>query len=179
MSDEGFRVDSPEKAAYVMRKYRKLAQRMAQHERMAEQEKERISAWLDRVNAPIAGRLEFYEAHLTAWALQERAQGRKSVEFPDGAIKTRQSAATFEVDKSTFVAWAEEAKRDDLLRTSLSPDMAAIKTAVVPDGTKAIDPLTGEVVPGLVPVQESVTVRLEPDLYAIDLEGDEDDDVEE
>lgn len=175
MENEGFRVDSPEKAAYVMRKYRKLAQRMAQHESMAEQEQGRIAAWLDRVNAPLASQMEFYEQHIAGWAMKERQQGRKTMEFPDGAVKTRQTSPGFEVDKSTFIQWAEEAKREDLLRVSLSPDMAAIKSAVVADGSNAIDPLTGEVVPGLVPVRESVTVRLEPDMHAIDLEEDDDD----
>ena len=174
MQDEGFRVDSPEKAAYVMRKYRKLAQRMARNQAMAEQEQARITAWLDRVNAPVQSQMEFYEQHLTVWAMKERLQGRKTVEYPDGAIKTRQSAPTFEVDKATFVAWAEEAKRDDLLRVSLSPDMTAIKSSIVPDGEQAIDPLTGEVVPGLMPVRETVTVRLEPDMEALDLEDEDD-----
>ena len=48
--------------------------------------------------------------------------------------------------------------------------MTAIKTAVVVDGTQVLDPATGEVIPGLAPTPERVTVKIEPDLEAIDLD---------
>jgi hypothetical protein len=172
--EEGFRIDSFEKAAWAMRKYRALAQRLEQNRAMAQREHDRINAWLDRVQAPVCSQLEFYEQHLSAWALGERRQGRKSVDFPDGTIKTRTVAASFEVDKTVFVEWAEESKRDDLLRVSLSPNMTAIKSSFVVDSGTAVDPATGEKVPGLYPVPENVSIKFEPDMEACDLEGEED-----
>lgn len=173
--DEGFKIDSLEKAAWAMRKYRSMAQRLEQNRAMAQREHDRIDVWLDKVQAPVLSQLEFYEQHLSAWALKERAAGRKSVDFPDGSIKTRSVAASFEVDKATFVQWAEESKRDDLLRVTLAPNMTAIKSTLVADTGAAVDPVTGEKVPGVYPLPDSVSVKFEPDMDAVDLEGEDED----
>jgi hypothetical protein len=177
MNEDGFRVDTPEQAAYVMRKYRVLAQRLQRNDDMARQEHNRIDAWRDRVNAPVLSQMEFLESHLRGYAMKQRKQGVKSLDFPDGSIKTRANAPTFDVDKSMFVQWAVEEKREDVLRVTLAPDLTAIKQSFVPDGGRVIDPLSGEVVPGLIPVPESVTVKFDPDMDALDLddEGDDDD----
>lgn len=174
MNDEGFRVDSAEKAAVVMRKYRKLAQKKEQNNRLAELEHNRIDRWVTGVNASVEAQMEFLEGHLSAYAISQRAAGVKSVALPDGSIKTRQSGVTFEVDASVFLEWAQDAKRDDLVRVSHSPNMAAIKSSVIANGADAIDPASGEIVPGLQPVPERVTVKIEPDLEAMDLDGFED-----
>ena len=170
MKDEGFRVETPEQAAWAMRKYRGLAQKKAKYAALAEAERQRIDAWEERVTASVQSNMDFFGSHLEAYAMKERAKGVKTVDFPDGAIKTRATGPSFEVDKATFLQWAEDAKRDDLLRVTLAPDMTAIKTAVVVDGTQVLDPATGEVIPGLAPTPERVTVKIEPDLEAIDLD---------
>jgi hypothetical protein len=174
--NEGFRIDTMEKAAWAMRKYRRLAQRLQQNQDMARREHNRIDAWQDRVNAPILSQLEFYEHHLTSFGMVQRAEGRKSLDFPDGSIKTRATGGTFDVDKVTFLEWAEREKRDDVLRVSLAPNLAAMKETFVVDSGRVIDPLSGEVVPGVLPVPEAVTVKFEPDMEAEDLqdEGEED-----
>lgn len=172
--NEDFRVDTLEQAQNVMRKYRALAQRVAANEALADAEHDRIIAWKDSANAGLLSRMEWYEEHLKAYALSLRAQGQKSVSLPDGEIKTRLSSPTFEVDKARFVEWAQEQKREDVLRVAVSPNLAAIKTAFVADGSAAVDPATGEVVPGLIPVPESVTVSLAPDLSAGGIEEDDD-----
>lgn len=177
-NDGEFRVTTPEQAAWAMRKYRKLAQKYQRHQDMAISEKQRIEHWLERVNEPIASQMEFFEAHLRAYALSERAKGNKTLDFPDGTIKTKYNPATFEVDKAVFVEWAQENKRDDVIRTSYAPDMAAIKSALVADGPNVIDPLSGEIVPGILPVPENVTTRFVPDMDALDLDDFEEDDTD-
>lgn len=164
--NEEFRVDTVEKAAATMRRYRALAQQFAENERLAEAEQDRISAWLERANAPLASRMEFYEQHLRSYALMLRAEGKKSVSLPDGDIKTRATAPTFEIDRIAFLEWAQEQKREDVIRVSVSPDMSAIKSAFIADAETAVDPASGEIVPGLTPVPERITVTLAPDLDA-------------
>jgi hypothetical protein len=177
MSDE-LRIDTPEKAAWAMRKYRVLAQRRAQYAALAEAEHRRIQEWQDRMEEPLSGQMEFYGGHLQAYAMGERLQGRKSVDLPDGKVATRQTAPSVEVDKIRFVEWAQESNRLDMLRVTYAPDMTMIKGSVVVNGVDVIDPITGEVIPGLSPVPERVSVKIEPDLNAIDLEGIEDDEDE-
>lgn len=173
--DEGFRVETPEQAAWAMRKYRRLAQRVQQNEALANAERQRINLWLERVNERIEGEMDFFYRHLEAYAMSQRMQGRKSVDLPDGVIKTRAQGASVAVDKSTFVQWALEAKRDDLLRVSYAPDVDAIKSTTVVDGGRVVDVASGEVLPGVEPTPERVSVSIAPDLDAIDLEGIDDD----
>lgn len=176
VTPDGFRIETPEQATWAMRKYRRLAQRFEGNKRLAEAEHARIDAWLERVNSTIAGQAEFFEGHLRAYAMQERTAGRKSVDLPDGVIKTRTSSEKINVDKNTFVQWALETDRQDLLRTTYAPDMHAITTTVVIDQGKVIDPTTGEVVPGTDVTPERITVSITPDLEAVDLEDEEDND---
>ena len=170
-----FRIDTPERAAWAMRKYRRLAQRMDENKRLAQAEHARIEQWLERVNERVEGEMDFFHGHLEAYGMAQRAQGWKSVDLPDGVIKTRSQAATVAVDKSTFVQWAIEAKRDDLLRVSYAPDVDAIKSTTVVDGGSVIDVASGEVLPGVQPTPERISVTIAPDLDAIDLEGMDDD----
>lgn len=171
-----FRIDTPEQAAWVMRKYRRLAQRMEGNKRLAEAEHARIDAWLERVNMSLEGQMDFFEGHLQSYAMQERASGRKSVDLPDGTIKTRQSGARIAYDKDTFVQWALEMDRHDLLRTTYAPDAKAVDAAIVVDNGKVIDPTTGEVIPGTEVTPERVTVSIVPDMDAQDLDDEEDTD---
>lgn len=175
MTDE-FTIDTPEKAAWAMRKYRRLAQQQEENRRLAAIERERITAWLDRVNITLEGEAEFFERHLVAYAHQQRAEGRKTVDLPDGTIKTRSTKAGVALDRSTFVQWALENDRHDLLRTTYAPNMDAIKSSTVADGGKILDPATGEIIQGAEPTPESVSVTIDPDLDAVDLPDAEDDD---
>jgi hypothetical protein len=170
-SEDGFRVDTPEQASWAMRKYRALAQKKARHVALAEAERARIDAWQDRVVASVQSQMDFYGSHLEGYAMKQRAQGARTLEFPDGSIKTRKTGITYDIDKARFCEWADEAKREDLLRITVSPDLAAIKQTVVVDHGQVIDPSSGEVIPGLLPIPERVSVKIEPDLTAVDLES--------
>lgn len=175
MNREGFRIDTPEQAAWAMRKYRTLAQKAARNSELARAEHARIDAWLQRVNSTVEADMDFFGSHLEGYARAERARGQKSVQLPDGTIATRSQKAGITVDKSTFVQWALEAKREDLLRVSYAPDLETIKTTTVVDGGSVIDVASGEILPGVEPTPERVTVSIAPDLDAIDLEGIDDD----
>jgi len=172
--NEGFRVDTAEKAAWAMRKYRRLAQQEDSNKILAASEVNRINDWVTRVNASVCSEMEFFAAHLEAYAVGQRAQGRKSIDLPDGVIKTRAQAAGVIVDKSTFVQWAVEAKRDDLLRVTYTPNMDAIKSTTIIDQGNVIDVATGEVIPGAQSQPEKITTTIVPDLGAMDFEGMDD-----
>lgn len=175
MNDE-FKIDTPEKAAWAMRKFRRLAQRAEQNNQLAKKEHDRIDAWVDRVNASLQSQAEFYYAHLSAYGMQQRAEGRKTVDLPDGVIKTRVKAQRVILDKSAFVQWAIEAERLDLLRTKYEPDMDAIESRIVVESGTIIDTTTGEMLPHAEVSPESVGVTITPDLEAEDIDDMEDED---
>ena len=175
MSEDGFKVDTPERAAWAMRKYRQHAQQAARVRAMAQHERDRIDRWEIAALSTAEGKMEFFAGHLEAYAMQQRAKGFKSLDFPDGVIKTRQTSASFDVDKATFVEWAQEAKRDDLLRVTYAPDLTTLKASALVNGGTVIDAETGEVIPGVTPVPERVSVKIEPDFEALDLDDVEED----
>lgn len=174
MEEEGFRIDNPEKAAWALRKYAALVKKREQNDSLADKEIERVRLWRDNANAAIEGNIEFFAAHLEAFAMQQRIAGVKTFDSPSGKIKSRQTTPSFEVDKTTFVDWAQSNNRDDLLRFTVAPDLPAIKKALVPHGEQVFDPFTGESVPGVTPVPEKITFTIEPDMDMADL-GDEED----
>lgn len=173
---EPFKVDSLDKAAWAMRKYRQAAQRKARNVELADAEHERIQTWLESANKRHEDAMAFFAGHLEGFARQERLEGRKSVSLPDGEVKSRAKSWTLDVEKDTFVAWAKD-DHPDLLRVSYAPDMAALKERLAVAGPTVVDPDTGEAVPGITVIPETVSYVIAPSLDVVDL--GEDDDVEE
>jgi len=84
--------------------------------------------------------------------------GLKRLDVPGGTLKFRQQQPEWLYDKDgSFVAWALDMGRDDLLHTKYEPDKNAVKAARVldlPDGrpgdsVKLTETTTGEQVPGV------------------------------
>lgn len=175
MSDEPFVVDTIEKAAWAMRKYREAAQRKARNEALAEAEYERIREWLESANRKHDDAMAFFAGHLEGFARAERAEGRKSVPLPDGTVKTRAKGPSFEIDKPVFLEWAQEHK-PDVLKVSYTPSVTAMKDLLAVAGATVVDPDTGETVPGVYATPEDVGITISPDLDAADLGGDDDSD---
>lgn len=173
MDDDKFVVDTIEKAAWAMRKYREAAQRKARNEALAEAEYERIREWLESANRKYDDSMAFFAGHLEGFARQERAEGRKSVSLPDGTVKTRTKGPSFEIDKAVFLEWAQ-ANKPDLLRVSYAPDLTSMKSALAVGGGVAVDPDTGEAVPGVTVAPEGIGVTISPDLDAAELGADDD-----
>jgi hypothetical protein len=174
MNDEGFRIENAEKAAWALRKYASLAKKAQQNESLAQKEVERVRLWLESANVSIESQMEFFRSHLEAFGMKQRLAGVKSFDSPSGKIKSRQTSPSFEVDKTVFTEWAQSNNRDDLLRFTVAPDMAVIKSSLVASGTDAIDPATGEQVPGLTAIPERISFTIEPNMDMADL-GDDDD----
>lgn len=176
MSDEPFVVDSIEKAAWAMRKYREAAQRKERNVALAQAEHERIDTWLESANRKHSDAMDFFAGHLEGFARAERLEGRKSVSLPDGTVKSRAKKPGLDIDKDTFTVWAQET-HPDWLRVSYAPDVTAIREGLAIAGASAVDPDTGEAVPGITVTPESVSYSIVPDMAAGDL--GEDDDVDE
>jgi hypothetical protein len=172
--EEGYRIDSPEKAGVALRKYSSLMKKKEQNEELARIEMIRIAAWREEANAKVDNNLDFIRGHLEVFALKQRLAGEKSFDSPSGKIKSRQSGASFNVDSSTFIEWANTNNRDDLLLYTVKPDLSKIKKSFVASDQEVVDPATGETVAGILPVPERLTFTIEPNLEMADLGDDED-----
>jgi len=167
---EGFRIDTPEKAAWALGKYAGLHQRRDQNNDLAAREHERVRLWQEQANASIGCQMEFYEAHLEVFAMKQRIAGVKTFDSPSGKIKSRATSQTIEVDnKDAVIEWAQVNNRDDLLRFSVSLNLPNVKSSFVTADQQVIDPSTGEAIPGLSPVAERISFSIEPNLDMADL----------
>jgi len=153
-SNEGFSVDTIEKAEWCMRKLAKLAQDDADDEAMAEREIERIKKWLEERNKPRQQSREFFERHLTSFHQRLLLQDdrMKTVKLPHGALKARKVADKFEYDEKTIVAWAKEQGRAEFIR---------VKEEVVKDAVKRTIKEDGESVPGVLIVPQGMSFTVE------------------
>lgn len=172
--EEGYRIDSPEKAGVAMRKYASLIKKKNQNNELALKEIQRIKTWQDEMDAKVDNNLDFIRGHLEVFALKYRLAGEKSFDSPSGKIKSRQSPVSFNVDASTFIEWANTNNRDDLLLYTVKPDLSKIKKSFIAADQEVVDPATGETVAGIVPVPERLTFTIEPNLDMADLGDDED-----
>lgn len=158
---ERFRVDTDEKASWALRKLAHIRARKASNELIAEAERDRINAWLTAVNHPLDTDEQFFEGLLADYGRMQRdAEGRKTVSLPYGEIKTRETKAKVIVtDADTVLAWAKTA-HPEIVKVTERVGLTELAKAVVNDNLTAVDPATGEVVPGtaITPAHVTVTV---------------------
>jgi hypothetical protein len=137
-------------ATWALRKLAALRKQVAANNAIAEEEANRIAAWLNAVNEPLKKQVQFVEGILNGYALYERSKDRKTIVLPYGKIATRPVADKWEVaDPDAFVAWAQETGHLELVKTTTKPEtLATIKSAleVAEDGTILTadgEPVTG------------------------------------
>jgi Bacteriophage Mu Gam like protein len=139
-------------ATWALRKLATLRKQLAANNAIAEEEANRIAAWLEAVNEPLRKQVTFVEGILNGYALHERTKNdRKTIVLPYGKLATRPVADKWEVaDPDEFTKWALESHHTELIKTTIKPEaLTVIKTAlkVTEDGT-VMSP-EGEPVPGI------------------------------
>lgn len=110
---------------------------------------ERVKQWRSDVNSPLQNEADSIQQALSGYALAVREQDdRATVKLPWGVLKTTAKQPAWVIEDS-FEEWARTA-RPDLIKTTYSVDRRAAKAAFILDSDgHALDPKTGEVVPGL------------------------------
>ena len=158
--------DDPQ-AATIMRRYRAVQRKIAKNLEVAEQETDRINAWERSVNAPLEATARFLAQGLEAYMafVRERSNGKvKSISLPAGKIGSTATSTKWEVaNKAAFLQWAKESGRQDLIKVKEEPEgITALKQALAADDEYAVDPTTGDTVPGLTIVkpEQPFTVKI-------------------
>jgi hypothetical protein len=135
----------------------------------AESEMERIIDWRNAHCDALEGREAHVLSRLAAWheAVLRDDPSRKTISLPSVKLSARVQQPEWDYDADVFTAWALE-HDPSLLRIVESVDKtAAKKRLVIPDDAQpgdevtAVDPRTGEVVPGVV-------VRIRPQKFTAD-----------
>lgn len=151
----------------------RLAHIEAEHARidaLADARVEDVNGWREREHARFAQSEGWTRAMLQAWH-EHRLDAdpkAKSLSYPSGTLKSRARAAGLDlVDTEAFLRWAET-HAPDLIRETVkhAPDKKAaeayLRAAETETGPVAIDPSTGESVPGVEvrPASRTFTVEV-------------------
>lgn len=165
-----------------LRHVRRLTAELTQVVEVANAQRARIDLWESVETERLERRIAWFEQGLAAMhaaVLRDNPKGPKTLRLPSGQLKARGQQPEWEFDGPLFVAWAQRS-RPALVNTppppAAKPDKAEAKArlrvkdpdAKPGDTVEVIDPLTGEVVPG-------VTVTIRGDKHWIELAADVDD----
>ena len=167
---EHFEILDDGAASWARRKLQRLRRQQETNQTIADAEIEKIRSWLDDVNHGLARSATYFEAILSHYALrcrQDPNDGRKSISLPAGKIATRVPSPHWHIEPEEFIPWAET-HRPDLLRVRVDPSLSEIKRAFAPvfDGiptSDAVDPDSGEIIPGIRISSSDVTATVKPD----------------
>lgn len=144
---ERFKIEDDSQATWAMRKISAAKGRMSEIQAIADAEIARIQEWAEREAREPLRDIDYFEFILTEYATKQRAEGRKTVSTPYGSVKSRMGQAKYVVDDTeAFLQWAK-ANRPEFIRVKEEPDVSAMRERVPADS--AVDPETGEVIPGL------------------------------
>lgn len=148
---ERFRIENDEQAVWAMRKLAAARRRMDEITAISEAEIDRIKDWAEHEARTPMRDMDYFEAILREYAIGQRAEGRKTISTPYGSVKSRAGQPKWSVeDAEAFLSWARRNNRSDLIRVREDADLAKMKATLENTGPSAVDPETGEVVPGVV-----------------------------
>jgi len=161
---ERFTINTEDEALWAMRRLAQAQRRIDEVKRLAKVELDRINAWVETNTVGNKRTVEFYETALSDYLVAVRensADGRKSLDFPDGVVSSRISPSKVEVaDIDAFLAWAESNNHSDWVRVKREADVSTIKKVVDFAGDSVVDPITGTTVAGLNHVEGGISVSV-------------------
>ncbi len=150
-SGQEWRCDCPDKADWLLRKMARAQRAQEAAGELATQRIAQIECWLAAEQRRHQHQVDWAAGFLEGYLRRAVAAdpSRKTLHFPSGELRARKQPDTWEVDAEAVVAWAQGAGRDDLLVVKVKPDLRAVKAALAVRDGSAVDPGTGERVPGV------------------------------
>lgn len=143
---QGFRVTDLASADWAMRKLAVKRAWMAEQSAYYDSELDRLGAWLDEAKASAADTEGFFGSLLEDWhrRVLDTDEKQKTIKLPSGELKARKLPDGVVIaDPDAFVC--AHGFASDLVRVKATPDLNAVKKAVLRDGESLVGV---EVVPG-------------------------------
>lgn len=160
---ERFAITNLEQATWAMRKLRALAAKEVDIRKVAEGELKRIQQWLETELRDIDSGRQFFTGILEAYhrnTIQDDPKA-KTIKTPYGKLKLTKQQPEFLRDEDAIKNWAKVNKPDILIPQEPKLDWAGLKKQLQVAGDKAIDPSTGEVVPGVTVTEREAKFTVE------------------
>lgn len=159
-----FTINNDDEALWAMRRLAQAQRRIDEVKRQAQIELDRINSWVTANTNSHGREVEFFDLALSEYLVRLRedsADGRKSLDFPDGTITSRITPPKVTVlDGDAFIAWAEANGHSEWVRVKREADVATLKKVVDFDGDSVRDPLTGAVIDGLQHTEGGISVSV-------------------
>jgi phage host-nuclease inhibitor protein Gam len=159
--ERDFVINDEDQALWAMRKLAVCQRRVNTKKHQADKEKDRIDAWYGHATTPDLRQVQYFSEILTSYMLRLREEGRKSLELPDGTIKSRETPSRAVVgDLGLFLKWCEDSGHMGWVRTKQEADLSLIKGVALPSGD-VYTTSDGEVIEGLTHQEGSISVSFE------------------
>ncbi|HEY1119713.1 MAG TPA: host-nuclease inhibitor Gam family protein [Acidimicrobiales bacterium] len=144
------RIEDHQGAERMVRSIARRRRQLARMEEVYKAEREHLDAWLARQRELLA--TTYFEECLAGYhqRLLEQDPKAKTIHLPSGDLTARAGQPTWEIDDEVFITWAQSCGANSLLRMTVSPDRAAIKTALQVNLEHGVTvDQAGEIVPGI------------------------------
>ena len=162
--DVKFRIKSDDEALWAMRRLAQAQRRIDAVKAQAQVEIDRINAWVDNNTIDNKATVGYFDRILGDYLMTVReneADGRKSLDFPDGTVSSRSTQPKVAVDDlEAFLTWADANGHSEWVRIKREADIATIKKVVDLSDSGVVDPATGLVIEGLSFVEGGVSTSV-------------------
>lgn len=151
VQDEGFKVDTEEKANWALRKLAKIEEQRQEDIALAEAEIQKIESWLEQKKEKHDRDTDYFQGLLAAYAQERRREDPKfkSLKLPNGVVRFRKQQPKYHYVDDRLLESLKAHGRDDLIKVKESPDKANLKKQFAVNGDKLFNPDTGEALEGV------------------------------
>lgn len=161
---KGFKVTDLESANWCFRKLRAIELQKTEFNLLAQKEIERIENWLNGELNKLEGQESFFNGLLTEYALEQRKENPKfKLSSPYGKVSFRKQQPKWNYEDEKVLQYLKDNDYKNLIRIKEEINKADLKKAAIIYEGNAVDPATGEVIPGIL-------IEEQPEALKIDVE---------
>ena len=162
---DGFIVDTEQKANWALRKIKQLQGKMNANADLAAEEIAKIETWEKEVNESLQQSILFFNGLLEQYHRKVYGENPdiKTIKLPHGQLKMRAQQPEFIRDNDKLLAWLESKGTigKAYIKIAKSPHWGELKERLRIAGDRMVDPETGEVVPGVEVVEREPKFSVE------------------
>ena len=149
-----FTIETKEQVIWALRKIAAIERARKESQLAAQAEMDRIKNWLAEEERRADQAREYLDYLLEDYHRRQLVKNpkAKTIKLPHGELQLRAQQPEFTRDEVALMAWARENRPGFIIKPPLPEpmlDWAGLRKALKIVEGKAIDPLTGEVIPGI------------------------------
>lgn len=146
-----FRIENIDQLNWALRKLAAIKAKENEVRRLADAERQRIAEWEQKELAALERDRSFFEGLVQEYALTQReADPKWKASTPYGRVSFRRQPAKWQYDDQKLLEYLKASGRTEFVRIKEEVNKADLKRALKVQDGRAIDPETGEIVPGIV-----------------------------